>query len=90
VNSHADRDFWKLFHALPPDVRREARRAFDLFAKDAFDPQLQFKEMRGHPGLWSARIGRDYRALGRRVGAEIRWFWIGSRGEYGKLVDRLK
>lgn len=69
MNSHADRDFWKLFHSLPPDIRREARKAFDLFRSDPFNPRLRFKELKGHKGYWEASItrgSRDRQAHGQR------------------------
>jgi hypothetical protein len=30
----------------------------------------------------------DYRALGRREGEDIIWFWIGPHAEYDHLVSR--
>ena len=37
-------------------------------------------------GVWSVRINQNYRALGRRKGALIVWFWIGTHAEYDRLV----
>jgi hypothetical protein len=90
VNSHADRDFWKLFHALPPDVRRQVRKAFDLFQDDPFNPKLRFKELKGHKGYWEVSINRDVRGIGRRVGNNIDWFWIGDHEAADKIIDRLR
>jgi len=53
------------------DVQEEARRAYGLFRRDPFDPRLQFKQLGGRKGLWSARIGRNWRVLGRRVDNDI-------------------
>jgi hypothetical protein len=44
-----------------------------------------FKEV--DPGLWSARITLQYRALGRRRGDLVVWFWIGTHREYEKLIE---
>jgi len=33
--------------------------------------------------VWSVRIGRSYRALGKRTDADtIVWYWIGSHEDY--------
>ena len=39
--------------------------------------------------VYSVRISLEYRALGIRAGEEIVWFWIGSHGNYDKLVSQL-
>ncbi len=45
MKSKGLRRFWRHFHALPADVRTEARSAFKLFQKDPSDPQLHFKQV---------------------------------------------
>lgn len=90
MNSHLLDPFWKLFNALPADVQDEARKAYELFKIDPFDPRLQFEEKGGRKGLWSARIGKDWRVLGRRRGNDVYWFWIGPHQEYDKLLKRLR
>ena len=47
-------------------------------------PSLQFKRI---GALWSVRVGRDYRALGKESDQHIVWFWIGSHSDYDKLVS---
>lgn len=66
MNSSTVKSFWQLFHALPENVRQQARQAFALFQNDPFDPRLQFKEIRSRKGWWSARIDGGYRVLGLR------------------------
>lgn len=90
MNSHADRDFWKLFHSLSLDIRREARKAFDLFRSDPFNLRLRFTVLKGHKGYWEASITRDVRAIGRRTGNDVDWFWIGDHEAADKLIDRLR
>jgi hypothetical protein len=34
------------------------------------------------------RIGRGYRALGRRQGDTLVWFWIGTHDDYDRLIGR--
>jgi hypothetical protein len=47
---------------------------------------LHFKELEGHEALWSARVGRQYRALARRKGDLVVWVWIGHHSEYDRLI----
>jgi hypothetical protein len=69
---------------LPADVRRAARAAYARFAADPFHTGLNFKELSGYPGVWSCRINISYRAVGRRTGDVIVWFWIGSQGDFDR------
>lgn len=87
MNSRAARRFWKLFAALPADVRKQAYKAYALFTRDPFHPSLNFKEVNKREGIWSARISDDHRVLGYRKDGEIRWFWIGSHTDYEKIVS---
>lgn len=82
MRSAATSRFWRLFNALPADVKGQARGAFALFRKDPFAPPLEFKEIKGQKGLWSARIDGGYRVLGLRKGDRIQWTWIGLHDEY--------
>jgi len=51
---------------------------------DPFHAPLQFKEVR--PGIWSVRIGLHWRALARRNGEDLQWFWIGSHADYDAII----
>lgn len=86
MKSRATGDFWFLYAALPLDVQRAARRAFAQFESDPFHPSLRFKEVNKRVHLWSARVSRDYRALGIRNGEQMTWTWIGSHADYDKLL----
>jgi mRNA-degrading endonuclease RelE of RelBE toxin-antitoxin system len=88
VNSHADKPFRDRLLALPQSVQEDARKAFQQFQQDARHPALQFKKVTGKDGkeYWSARIGLHYRALARMGKDGVHWFWIGTHGEYDKLV----
>ena len=88
MKSHTIERFWKLFAALPADVRKQAYKAYDLFSRDPFHPSLNFKEVNKRYGIWSARINDDYRVLGYRKDGEMRWFWVGSHADYDKLISR--
>jgi len=89
VTSHVTPDFRSRYQALPASVRRQARRAYGLFARDPHHPSLRFRRV--HPSLpiHSARVGIDHRAVGIRDGDEIWWFWIGSHSEYDRLLKQL-
>ena len=74
------------FARLPEAVRDLARRAYRLWRANPSHPGLRFKPISGHPGLYSVRIGRKYRALGRLEGNTVTWFWIGSHAEYDGII----
>lgn len=86
MRSFTTDDFWTLYRALPPEIRRQAREAYERFSQDPFHPGLNFEEVDGRRGLWSARITRGYRVLGIREDGEITWFWIGSHQAYDRLI----
>lgn len=74
---------------LPAELQSQARDAYRLFAEDPFHESLHFKQLNSR-GLWSARVGEHYRALGWRAGDLIVWAWIGSHADYDQLVRRLR
>ncbi len=82
--SHGLPRFWKLYDALPEQIRTEARRAFLLFREDPTHPSLRFKPLRGYQDLWSVRVTLSYRALCRRDGETLYWFWIGSHADFDR------
>jgi hypothetical protein len=68
---------------LPPEIRRLARKNFKLWRQDPRHPSLHFKRV---GDFWSARVGRDYRALALLGGEQVEWFWIGPHNEYDRLI----
>ena len=86
MKSWRNTQFRKAFSALPRDVKRLARRAYRVFAKDPRHPSLCFKKVHASKPIYSVRIGLHYRALGVKAGDEIVWFWIGSHAEYDRLT----
>jgi hypothetical protein len=84
VISRADAHFWECFHSLPEEIQRMAHQQYRLWEQDCFHPSLHFKPLKND--VWSVRISENYRALGRRQGGLIVWFWIGTHAEYDKLV----
>jgi hypothetical protein len=84
LESRTHRNFWVCFKCLPARIQRQAMDQFHLWQEDPNHPSLHFKELAA--GLWSVRITRAYRALARRKGNLVVWFWIGSHQDYDKLV----
>jgi hypothetical protein len=83
VNHYASPAFWDRYQALPDRVRKLADKNFALLKADPKHPSLHFKRV----GLyWSARVGRDFRALAVPVEDGVLWFWIGPHAEYDRLV----
>jgi len=89
VISHAVKGFWKLYEALPAQIQRQAKTAYRIFQQDPSHPSLQFKQVHEVKPVFSARISRDYRAVGIKDAEEIVWFWIGSHSDYDNLLSRL-
>lgn len=77
-------EFWERCAGLPTVVRQAAREAFARFSNDPYHPGLRFKQLTGYPDYWSVRVTRSYRAVGRRTGDSVVWFWIGSHAEFDK------
>ena len=77
-------EFWNLYRQLPPDVRKLARKNYQLWREEPFYPSLNFKKIGG--GKWSVRVGIHYRAVGKFEGSGFVWDWIGTHGEYDRLV----
>jgi len=86
VTSRATNRFWECFNQLPGQVQRIARLKYRLWIRDPFHPSLQFKELTAD--LWSVRINQEYRALARRRGDLIVWFWIGTHNQYERLIEQ--
>ena len=77
--------FWRAYGPLAENAKRDARRAYALFAQDPGHPSLRFKKLSGYADVWSVRLSAQYRAVGQRSGNEIVWVWIGSHNDFDKL-----
>ena len=82
ISSRGTPEFWRLYRALPADVRRLARKNYDLWSANAFHPSLHFKPI--HKPNWSARVGDHYRAVGKFTPDCFLWEWIGTHEDYNK------
>jgi hypothetical protein len=85
MRNRRTKQFHKLFARLPAHIQEQAREAYQLFSKDPYHPSLHFKQIDPQEPIYSVRIGRGYRAVGRREDNTIIWYWIGSHEDYNKL-----
>ena len=86
--SRATARFWKLYGALPPEVRQLAEKTYRLWRDSPQHPSLHFKRLSGRGGRFSVRIGIHYRAVGWKPDAStVEWVWIGSHADYDKLIS---
>ena len=86
MNSRTTRSFWKQFDALPATVRDQAQKSSQLWRDDPSYPSLHFKRIHAREPLFSVRVSRGYRALGLLEDDTVTWFWIGSHGEYERVI----
>jgi hypothetical protein len=89
VISRTTERFRRAFARLPPPIQAQARQAYRRFRENHLQPGLRFKQVVPDIDVYSVRVSRGYRALGRLEGEEIVWFWIGSHAEYEKLLAQL-
>jgi len=53
--------FKRAFRSLPKEIQEKAVRTLRLMAEDPFYPSLVVKKVRGHTGVWEARVDIKYR-----------------------------
>ncbi len=81
----ASKRFWQCLDALPAEIQAVAHRNFAQIKADPSHPSLHFKTV-ANGRFHSVRVGLYYRALGLPVLGGVHWFWVGTHGEYDKLV----
>jgi hypothetical protein len=89
VKSRTTIEFRKLFADLPETAQEQTRRAYRQFKEDPSYPSLRFKKVHPKLPIYSARINKDYRAVGQMEDDTVIWFWVGSHTEYDLLLDKL-
>ena len=88
--SRTTRAFRERFRQLPHEVQRQARAAYQLWKRNPRHPSLRFRRVHPTAPIYSARIGRTWRALGlQRDDDQLVWFWIGSHADYDRLLSQL-
>jgi mRNA interferase RelE/StbE len=55
------RRFLKTFARLPATVQEKIKKQIALLAENPRHPSLQTKPIQGVPGIYEARVDRDYR-----------------------------
>ena len=81
--------FRNLYADLTSQVRQQARTAYKQFKEDPWHPSLRFKLVHPNLPIYSARVSKNYRAVGVRNESGIIWFWIGTHADYDKLLSQL-
>jgi len=79
------KSFWDRYNALADEIQQLADANYQLLENDPFHPSLHFKKIRG---LWSARVGSNFRALAYEEDNKYYWFWIGRHDEYERILRR--
>ena len=89
MKSRTTAQFRKLFADLPEQVQEQTRAAYRQFKENPNHPSLRFKKVHPELPIYSARVSKNYRAVGQLDEGTIIWFWIGSHSEYDRLLGHL-
>ena len=89
MKSRTTAQFRKAFAGLPEQVQEQTREACRQFRENPSHPSLRFKKVHLELPIYSARISKNYRAVGQLEGDTIIWFWVGSHADYDKLPYQL-
>ncbi|MCY7391286.1 MAG: hypothetical protein LH647_07240 [Leptolyngbyaceae cyanobacterium CAN_BIN12] len=89
MKSRTTAQFRKQFADLPEPIQSQTRKAYRQFKQDPSHPSLRFKKVHPKLPIYSARINRDYRAVGQLDEDTVIWFWVGSHAEYDLLLDQI-
>ena len=82
MRSHALPSFWKCYKGLLKHVQKLADKNFALLKENPQHPSLVSRKK---GGVYTAEIGRSYRALARERKGHYYWFWIGTHEDYNKF-----
>lgn len=86
MKSYRIERFKKLLDSLPNEVHILASSLYGIWCENPFHPSLKFKNLK--KDIWFVRIGRNYRAIGKKVDSDtILWFWIGTLEEYNRFIE---
>jgi mRNA-degrading endonuclease RelE of RelBE toxin-antitoxin system len=86
VNHYTAPKFWSHYEKLPEDIQKRVDKNFKLLKQNPRHPSLHFKKVADR--YWSARVGRNYRALAVQTHRGIEWFWIGPHDTYERILNR--
>ena len=82
MTSHALESFWKCYKRLPAHIQKLADKNLALFKANPRHPSLDFRKK---GAVYTADIGRSYRAIARERDGDYYWFWIGTHEEYNNF-----
>jgi hypothetical protein len=85
MNSATVPSFWEAYKQLDQDTKERAKKAFLLWAENPFYPSLRFKCVNSRASIWSVRITRGIRAVGKLKDNTVTWFWIGNHDDHEKF-----
>lgn len=88
MRSRRTRRFREQLDTLPHEVRRQAQQAYRQFKANPWHGSLHFKHVHPREPIYSVRIARSYRALGKRDDKGMLWFWIGSHADYDRILGQ--
>ena len=89
MNSRTTTKFRQAFTKLPEQIQKQARTAYRQFKQDPSHPSLRFKKVHSTLPIYSARITKNYRAVGQLDGDTMIWFWIGTHSDYDKFLSNI-
>ncbi len=85
MNHQATAEFRSSYDSLPESVRSLADADFELLKANPRHPSLHLKEsVDSGLSAWACVTG----SLAVRDSETLLWFWIGTHGQYDKIVHR--
>lgn len=85
MNSFTTPNFWKAYATLTPEVKEQAKKAYQLWQENPLHPALHFKKV--GKNLWSVRISGSYRALALKKDDDYYWLWVGAHDRYEAFLN---
>ena len=86
MKSRTTRRFRNQLQKLPDSVQQQAKKAYQRFKADPWHSSLCFKQVHPTQPIYSVRVTKGYRAVGKRDDKGVLWFWIGSHADYDELI----
>lgn len=74
---------------LPRGVQNQATDSYNLWRENPNHPSLRFKKIHSALPIYSVRISKSYRAIGKLEDDTLIWFWIGNHDDYDQLINQL-
>ena len=88
MRSRTTRQFRQQLRTLPDAIQRQAKAAHQRFEVNPWDQSLRFKQVHPSQPIYSVRITKGYRAIGKRDAKGMLWFWVGSHADYDHVLSR--